>query len=74
MFGDYETLVGRLVIVKRLGKTPVLGMCDKCQARFFTPRDLTYLPTQAEENLWQSFNSHVCKHEGRAPLRLVRKV
>jgi hypothetical protein len=31
----------RLVILKRSGKTPVLGMCEKCQIKFFTPRRLT---------------------------------
>jgi hypothetical protein len=63
----------RLVIVKRLGKTPVLGMCDKCQARFFTPRELTYLPAEAEKNLSQRFNSHVCNRRKRVHLHLIHK-
>ena len=62
-----------MIILKHLNKTPVLGMCEKCQIKF-TPRELTYLPAEAEQYLWQKFNGHVCKHEGQAPLRLVRKV
>jgi hypothetical protein len=65
----------RLTILKRLGKTPVLGMCEKCRFKFFTPRELTYLPAEAEGNLWQRFNSHQCNHEeGQAPIRSIRKV
>ena len=61
----------RLVILKRVGKTPVLGMCERCQIKFFTPRELFLLPTQAEQNLWHKFNSHECKH---APVQPIRKV
>ena len=58
----------RLTILKHLGKTPVLGMCERCRVKFFTPRELTYLPAEAEGNLWQRFNSHQCDHEeGQAP-------
>jgi hypothetical protein len=65
----------RLVILKRLGKTPVLGKCEKCDLKFFTPSELTYVPAEAEENLWRKFNSHECKDEGpHAPLRVIRKV
>jgi len=75
----YETLYGamaerRLVILKHLAKTPVLAMCERCHVKFFTPRELTHLPVEAEENLWQRFASHECKHKGRAPLQLIRKV
>jgi hypothetical protein len=61
----------RLVILKLVGKTPVLGMCERCQIKFFTPRELTYLPAEAEQNLWYKFSCHECK---RAPLQLIRKV
>ena len=64
----------QLVILKRVGKTPVLGMCERCQIKFFTPREATQLPTKAEHNLWHKFNSHECKPEGRASLRLGPKV
>jgi hypothetical protein len=65
----------RLTILKRLGKTPVLGMCERCRVKFFTPRELTFLPAEAEDNLWQRFNSHQCKPEaGQSPIRLIRKV
>ena len=65
----------RLIILKRLGKTPVLAMCERCRVKFFTPRELSFLPAEAEDNLWQRFSSHQCKHEGgQAPIRLTRKV
>jgi hypothetical protein len=64
----------RLVILKLVGKTPVLAMCERCQIKFFTPRELTNLPAEAEHNLWHKFNSHECKNEGRTPPRRVRKV
>jgi hypothetical protein len=51
-----------LVILKRLNKTPVLGMCERCSVKFFTPRELTYLPSEAEDYIWQRFHSHECKH------------
>jgi len=55
----------RLVMLKHVGKTPVLATCEKCHIKFLTPRELTYLPAEAEENLWQRFNSHKCKREER---------
>ena len=65
----------RLTILKCLGKTPILGMCERCCFKFFTPRELTYLPAEAEGNLWQKFNSHQCNHEeGQAQMRPIRKV
>jgi hypothetical protein len=64
----------RLVILKHSGKTPVLAKCEKCEIKFFTPRELTNLPVQADEHLWQRFYSHECSYEGRARLRLIRKV
>ena len=76
MFLDYETLWRtqladrHLVVLKRLNKTSVLGMCARCQIKFFTPRELTYLPSEAEGYIWQRFTSHECKH---VPLQLIRK-
>jgi hypothetical protein len=63
----------RLVILKHSDKTPMMGMCEKCHIKFFTPRELTHLPLEAENNLWRKFNGHVCKHEG-VLLQPVRKV
>jgi hypothetical protein len=72
---DYETLLHamaerRLVILKHSGKTPALAMCERCRVKFFTPRELTYLRSEAEGYIWQRFNSHECKH---VPLQLIRK-
>jgi hypothetical protein len=64
----------RLVILKHSGKTPTLAMCERCQLKFFTTRELTRRPAEAEENLREKFKSHECKHDGRAPLLLIRKV
>ena len=63
-----------LVIVKRLGNTPVLGMCDICHIKFFTPRELSYRPAQAEEHLQEQFNRHECKREGQVRVKPIRKV
>jgi hypothetical protein len=52
----------RLVILKREGETPVMGMCERCQVKFFTPRELTHLPRDAENYLWHKFNRHECKY------------
>jgi hypothetical protein len=62
----------RLTILKRSGNTPVLGMCERCRFKFFTPRELTYLPAEAECNLWQRFNSHQC-NLGEGQARRIRK-
>jgi len=51
----------RLVILQHSGKTPVLAMCDSCRLKFFTPRELTHRPAEAEENFQEKFKSHKCK-------------
>jgi hypothetical protein len=56
-----------------LGETPTLGKCERCDLKFFVPRELAYSTAEANESLWQQFNRHVCKHQGRAPLQIVRK-
>jgi hypothetical protein len=64
----------RLVILKHSGKTPTMGMCERCQLKFFTLRELTRRPAEAEQNLREKFKSHVCKHEGHTSPRPIRKV
>jgi len=49
------------VILKRERKTPSLAMCQRCKIKFFTPRELSDYPTEAEEYLWNRFNTHECK-------------
>jgi hypothetical protein len=51
----------RLVLLQHSGKTPVLGMCESCRLKFFTPPELIHRPAEAEEYLQQKFNSHECK-------------
>jgi hypothetical protein len=49
------------VILKRERKTPSLAMCQRCKIKFFTPRELSDRPTEAEEYLWSRFRAHDCK-------------
>lgn len=60
----------RLVLLQLSGKTPVLAMCESCRLKFFTPRELTHQPAEAEGTLQQKFNSHQCK----ARVQPIRKV
>ena len=47
-------------ILKRLGKTPSLAMCRKCEIKFFTPQELMNDARGAEVYLWRRFMSHRC--------------
>jgi len=63
----------RLVILQYSDKTPVLAMCESCSLKFFTMRSLLHRPAEAEVNLQQRFNSHVCQREGRGHVQPIRK-
>jgi hypothetical protein len=43
--------VRRLVILKRVGKTPIFAECEQCHLKFFTPRDLERDSLGAEERI-----------------------
>jgi hypothetical protein len=49
------------VIIKREQKTPSLAMCQRCEIKFFTPRELSSDPIKAEAFLWNRFSDHKCK-------------
>lgn len=51
----------RLIIMKRLGKTPFMATCATCHTKFFTPLDLVNSPRKAELHLLDEFASHKCK-------------
>jgi hypothetical protein len=53
-----------LVILKRSGKTPAMAMCDRCHLKFFTPRELTHKPEEAEIYLREKFKWHECEKAG----------
>jgi hypothetical protein len=55
----------RLTILAYIDKTPSFAMCDKCHLKFFTPKELTKKPAEADANLRQKFEMHECKYEGR---------
>jgi hypothetical protein len=38
----------RLLILKYMGNTPFLATCERCQLKFFTPRELGGKPVEAE--------------------------
>ena len=41
------------------------AMCERCHLKFFTPKELTKKPVDAEANLRQKFEMHDCKHEAQ---------
>jgi hypothetical protein len=51
----------RFAILKYNGKTPTLAMCERCHLKFFTPRELTNKPVEAEMYLREKFQWHECK-------------
>ena len=48
-------------IIKHERKTPILAMCKLCETKFFTPRELSNMPNEAEAFLFERFNQHQCK-------------
>jgi hypothetical protein len=65
----------RLTILAYIDKTPSFAMCDKCHLKFFTPKELTKKPAEADANLRPKFEIHECRYEGqiRAVGRPVRR-
>ena len=55
----------RLTILAYVHKTPSFAMCERCHLKFFTPKELTKKPVEAEANLRQKFEMHDCKHEAQ---------
>ena len=55
----------RLTILAYINKTPSFAMCDKCHLKFFTPKELTKKPAEADANLRQKFEKHECRYEGQ---------
>jgi hypothetical protein len=51
----------RLTILAYINKTPSFAMCDKCHLKFFTPKELTKKPAEADANLRQKFEIHECR-------------
>jgi len=44
----------RLTILAYVHKTPSFAMCERCHLKFFTPKELTKKPVEAEANLRRS--------------------
>ncbi len=59
-------------IIKWERETPSLAMCQHCEIKFFTPRELSNDPIRAKEFLWGRFSSHRCKVR-EIRVRLQRK-
>jgi hypothetical protein len=55
----------RLTILAYIDKTSSFAACDKCHLKFFTPKELTKQPAEADANLRQKFEMHECKYEGQ---------
>jgi len=55
----------RLTILAYVHKTPSFAMCERCHLKFFTPKELTKKPIDAEANLRQKFEMRDCKHEAQ---------
>jgi hypothetical protein len=49
------------IVIKHQRKTPSLAMCQRCEFKFFTPRELSNDPIEAEAFLWGRFKAHKCK-------------
>jgi hypothetical protein len=49
------------VIIKWERKTPSLAMCQHCEIKFFTVRELSDDPVKAERFLRARFVAHNCK-------------
>jgi len=50
----------RLLILKYMGNTPFLATCERCQLKFFTPRELGGKPVEGEQTLRNKFEMHKC--------------
>jgi hypothetical protein len=59
----------RMLILKYKGKTPFLSSCERCHLKFFTPRELSHKPTEAEQNLRNRFEMHQCRADDVAAVR-----
>ena len=66
--------VRRLVILKRVGKTPIFAECEQCHFKFFTPRDLERDSLGAEERMQDKFDTHRCKNPRNAGPRGVKPI
>ena len=60
-------------ILQYIGKTPFFAKCEMCGLKFFTPKELTKKPVEAEANLRERFNSHECK-VGLPPATSIRRL
>jgi hypothetical protein len=52
---------GDFAIIKHERKTPSPAMGKLCEIKFFTPRELSNTPNEAEAFLLEKFNQHYCK-------------
>ena len=59
----------RMLILKYMGKTPFLASCERCHLKFFTPRELSRKPAEAEQNLKNRFEIHECRPDDVAAVR-----
>jgi hypothetical protein len=59
----------RMLILNYKGKTPFLASGERCQLKFFTPRELSHKPVEAEQNLQNRFEIHDCRPDDVAAVR-----
>jgi len=53
----------RLRIVKWLGSTPAIGVCEFCSSQFKVPLTAMAKTAEAQTNLQEQFDRHKCKSE-----------
>ena len=51
----------RLLVLQYMGNAPFLATCERCQLKFFTPRELGHKLVEAEQNMQERFDSHKCR-------------
>jgi hypothetical protein len=51
------------IILRYVGKTPSMAMCEGCGLKFFVPMPFHDDPTAAEEQLRDKYANHECKPE-----------
>ena len=64
-----------LRVVKWLGSTPAIGVCEFCSKQFKVPVTELAKTSEAQANMQEQFDRHKCKREdaSQAAARIVRE-
>ena len=71
MWQTIGAMLERLFTVLRYeGKVPAMGICEKCQHKFFTPDNYYGDVIGAEEYLHSKFDQHQCDKKSKFPIKV----